>query len=104
MQRTRAEIEQAIEAILRQFAFAANDGKIWTAVRAAAAGLLRDLWSRGRLLGASPSEAFTIEVGLGSTMTDQDIREGYMIVQITLQLTRPAEFIELVFRQRMEEG
>jgi phage tail sheath protein FI len=42
------------------------------------------------------------ECGLGSTMTAQDVLDGYMIVQVTLQMIRPAEFIELTFKQKME--
>jgi hypothetical protein len=53
-------------------------------------------------MGATASEAFTVQCGLGSTMTPQDILEGYMIVQVTLQMIRPAEFIALTFKQKME--
>jgi hypothetical protein len=35
-------------------------------------------------------------------MTAQDILDGYMIVQVTLQMIRPAEFIELTFKQKMQ--
>ncbi len=35
-------------------------------------------------------------------MTAMDVLEGYMIVQITVQMIRPAEFIELTFKQKME--
>jgi len=30
----------------------------------------------------------------GSTMTGQDILDGYMVVAVTLQMVRPAEFID----------
>ena len=43
-----------------------------------------------------------MQCGLGSTMTRQDILNGYMIVQVTLQMIHPAEFIELTFKQQME--
>jgi phage tail sheath protein FI len=35
-------------------------------------------------------------------MTARDILEGYMIVRVLLQMIRPAEFIELTFKQKME--
>jgi hypothetical protein len=35
-------------------------------------------------------------------MTSQDVLDGYMRVQIVLQMLRPAEFIELTFTQKME--
>ena len=63
---------------------------------------LQGLWSQGGLLGSTAAEAFSVECGLGSTMTGQDILDGYMIVQVTVQMIRPAEFIELTFKQKME--
>ena len=65
-------------------------------------GMMQGLWSQGGLMGSSASEAFTVQCGLGSTMTGQDILEGYMVVQVTVQMIRPAEFIELTFKQTME--
>jgi phage tail sheath protein FI len=35
-------------------------------------------------------------------MTGLDVLNGYMIVNVSLQLIRPAEFIELTFTQRMQ--
>jgi uncharacterized protein len=43
-----------------------------------------------------------VQVGLGSTMIPDDIINGYMIVNVTLQMVRPAEFIELTFKQTMQ--
>jgi phage tail sheath protein FI len=55
-------------------------------------------------MGASPNEAYSVRCGLGSTMTADDILNGYMIVHIVLQMVHPAEFIELVFKQQMLGG
>lgn len=101
VRRTMIYTEQSIKSALDQFVFAANDGKTWVAVTAMISGFLQTLWSQGGLMGATPNEAFSVECGLGSTMTAQDILEGYMIVQVTLQMIRPAEFIELTFKQKM---
>jgi phage tail sheath protein FI len=35
-------------------------------------------------------------------MTPMDILDGYMVVQVTLQMIRPGEFIEFTFKQKME--
>jgi phage tail sheath protein FI len=53
-------------------------------------------------MGDKASDAFTVQCGLGSTMTAQDILNGYMIVSVTLQMIHPAEFIELTFTQKMQ--
>lgn len=102
VRRTLVYIEQSIKNALSQFVFAPNDGRTWTTVVSMVSSFLQGVWSQGGLMGATASEAFTVECGLGSTMTGQDILDGYMIVQVTLQMIRPAEFIELTFKQKME--
>jgi phage tail sheath protein FI len=102
VRRTLIYIEQSIKIALNQFVFAPNDANTWVAVVSMVSGFLLGLWQQGGLMGASPAEAFGVECGLGSTMTGQDILNGYMIVQVTLQMQRPAEFIELIFKQKME--
>lgn len=102
VRRTLIYAEQSIKAALAPFVFAANDGNTWTTVVAMVSSFLQGLWSQGGLMGATASEAFNVQCGLGSTMTAQDILEGYMRVQVTLQMIRPAEFIELTFTQKME--
>ncbi len=95
-------MEQSIKNALDQYVFAPNDGNTWVRVVASISNFLQGVWAQGGLMGATASEAFTVECGLGTTMTAQDILEGYMIVQVVLQMIRPAEFIELTFQQKME--
>ncbi|MFQ3191589.1 MAG: phage tail sheath protein FI [Paraglaciecola sp.] len=102
VRRTLIYIEQSIKNAMDPYVFAANDGNTWTKVIAMVSSFLQGLWSQGGLMGNSASEAFTVQCGLGSTMTGQDILEGYMVVQVTVQMIRPAEFIELTFKQTME--
>jgi len=101
VRRTLVYVEQSIKNALDQFVFAANDGKTWVGAVSMVSNFLQGLWSQGGLMGATATEAFTVECGLGSTMTPLDILEGYMIVQVTLQMIHPAEFIELTFKQKM---
>lgn len=102
VRRTIIYIEQSIKKALDPFVFAPNDGNTWTKVVSMVSNFLQGVWSQGGLMGATASEAFTVQCGLGSTMTGLDILQGYMIVQVTLQMIRPAEFIELTFKQKME--
>lgn len=102
VRRTLVYMEQSIKSALNGFVFAANDGNTWVTVTSAVSNFLQDLWSRGGLMGATASEAFDVQCGLGSTMTPTDVLQGYMIVQVRVQMIRPAEFIELTFKQKME--
>ena len=63
---------------------------------------LLGLWQQGGLQGATPKDAFAVRCGLGATMTGQDILEGNMIVDVMMAMVRPAEFIVLRFKQKME--
>ncbi len=104
VRRTLIYIEQSIKTALQPFVFAANDGQTWATVTAMIANFLTGVWTQGGLMGAKASEAFNVQCGLGSTMTGQDILDGYMIVQVTLQMIHPAEFIVLSFKQQMQGG
>jgi Bacteriophage tail sheath protein len=97
-------IEQSVELALNKFVFEPNVAQTWVTVTSMISSFLRGFWAAGGLMGATPTEAFTIQCGLGSTMTAQDILEGRMIVQIKLQMVHPAEFIVLAFQQQMQGG
>jgi len=102
VRRTLIYIEQSIKNSLNTFVFSPNDGNTWVTVTSMISNFLQGVWSAGGLMGATADEAYTVQCGLGSTMTGLDILNGYMIVQVTLQMIRPAEFIELTFKQKME--
>lgn len=97
-------VEQSVKLALNQFVFAPNVAQTWVTVTSMIGSFLRNLWAAGGLMGTTPAEAFTVQCGLGSTMTADDILNGYMNVQITLQMVHPAEFIVLTFKQEMQGG
>jgi len=102
VRRTLIYIEQSIKLGLEQFAFAANDGGTWATVVAAVSNFLIQVWQAGGLMGDKASDAFTVQCGVPTTMSGLDVLNGYMIVNVTLQMIHPAEFIELTFTQTMQ--
>ncbi len=98
VRRTLIYLEQSIAPALGQFASAANDGRTWTSVVGLVSGFLHDVWQRGGLSGATPKDAFSVECGLGTTMTSQDVLDGTLLLVVLVGIARPAEFIELTFR------
>ena len=84
--------------------FDPNDAGTWVKVKAMIENFLVVQWRAGALAGAKPEDAFYVRVGLGSTMTAQDILEGRMIVEIGMAVVRPAEFIVLRFSHKMQEA
>ena len=65
---------------------------------------LYGLWERGALAGSTPEAAYFVNVGLGTTMTAQDILEGRLIVEIGVAAVRPSEFIILRFSHKLQEA
>lgn len=97
-------VEESVKKACEQFVFEPNDANTWVRVRAMIVNFLTLQWRAGALQGAKPEHAFFVEVGLGTTMTAQDILEGRMIVEIGMAPVRPAEFIILRFSQKMAES
>jgi len=101
VRRTVIYIEQSIQTTLQYFVFSNNDSRTWTTVVSMISNFLHGIWAEGGLQGASPKQAYSVDCGLGSTMTAQDILDGNMIVQARISLVHPAEFFDLIFHQKM---
>jgi len=84
--------------------FEPNDATTWLKVKAMIDSYLYGLWEQGALAGSKPEQAYFVNVGLGKTMTAQDILEGRMIVEIGVAAVKPAEFIILRFSHKMQEA
>ena len=95
--------EESIKKAIFPFVFESNNEKTWVKVRFMIEAYLLELWKDGALMGTSPDQAFFVQVGLGTTMTQQDILNGRMIVEIGLAASRPAEFIVLKFSHKLQE-
>lgn len=88
-----------------QFAvFESNDAVTWLKMKAMIESFLYGVWQQGGLAGATEEQAYFVNIGLGKTMTQQDILEGKMIVEIGLAAVRPAEFIILKFSHKLQEA
>ena len=96
--------EQSIKNATEPFVFQSNDGNTWVKVRAMIESFLTDQWKAGALAGASTEQAFYVRVGLGQTMTPEDVLDGKMIVEVGMAVVRPAEFIILRFTHKMQEA
>ncbi|MCA9680861.1 MAG: phage tail sheath family protein [Myxococcales bacterium] len=84
--------------------FEPNDATTWLKVKGMLESYLYGLWERGALQGSTPEQAYVVNVGLGKTMTSQDVLEGRMIVELGIAAVRPAEFIVLRFSHKLAEA
>jgi uncharacterized protein len=94
-------VEESTKNATQQFVFEPNDENTWIRVKSMIQNYLTQQWKAGALLGASVKEAFYVHVGLGETMTELDIWEGRLIIEIGMAVVRPAEFIILRFMHKM---
>ncbi|WP_299409913.1 phage tail sheath C-terminal domain-containing protein [Acaryochloris sp. IP29b_bin.148] len=96
-------IEESIQKATNFVVFESNNAITWLKVKTIAETYLDGLWRQGALAGATPEEAYFVNVGLGQTMTEQDILEGRMIIEIGVSVVRPAEFIVLRFSHKLQQ-
>ena len=97
-------VEESVKKAVNSFVFEANDANTWNKVKSMIDGFLSNQWRDGALMGRKPTDAYRIAVGLGETMTAQQVLDGYMIIDVYLAIVRPAEFIVLRFMQKMPEA
>lgn len=100
VRRTMTFIEQSVKLAARAYVFEPNDANTWSAVKSMISSFLTTLWKEGGLQGASAADAFQVAVGLGSTMTADDLLDGYMRVTVQVAVVRPAEFLVITFEQQ----
>jgi uncharacterized protein len=96
--------EESIKKAIEQVVFEPNDRQTWNRVRTMIGNFLTNLWRDGGLVGPTPDQAFYVRVGLGETMTEQDLLDGRLVVKIGMAASRPAEFIELQFSHIVQQG
>ncbi len=101
VRRTLIMIEQSVKLATRAYVFEPNNANTWVTVQSMINSFLLNLWKQGALFGAVPAQAYNVSVGLGTTMTTEDVLQGIMRVLVRVALVRPAEFILLTFEQEM---
>lgn len=102
VRRTLIFLEQSCKLAANAYVFEPNDKNTWAAVIAMISSFLTGVWKQGGLQGSSPADAFSVACGLGTTMTADDLLNGFMNVTIKVAVVHPAEFIVITFQQQME--
>lgn len=104
VRRTMIMLEESIKLATKAYVFEPNVSSTWVTIKSMISNFLIGIWKRGGLAGATPEDAFGVFVGLGETMTPQDILDGMLKVTVLVALSRPAEFIEITFQQQMQKS
>jgi phage tail sheath protein FI len=88
-------VEQKLMEVTTFAVFEPNVEMTWVTVKGMCDALMNELWEAGALVGKTREEAWRSEVGLGTTMTQEDILNGRLILEVKVAPVRPAEFILL---------
>jgi hypothetical protein len=88
-------LEESIDEGTQWVVFEPNDEPLWARIRASVGNFLTTVWRSGALQGTTPGEAFFVKVDR-TTMTQDDIDNGRLIILVGVAPVKPAEFV--IFR------
>ena len=101
-------IEHSIDRGTQWVVFEPNSELLWQRVKRAVSAFLTNVWRDGALMGKTREEAYFVKCDR-TTMTQADIDNGRLIVQVGIAPVKPAEFV--IFRigqwaggSELEEG
>jgi phage tail sheath protein FI len=97
-------IEQSIERGLQFAVFEPNNETLWATVKQSISNFLIGVWRDGGLEGVTEEEAFFVNVGYNVTMTQTDIDNGRLIVEVGVAAVKPAEFVIIRIGQKTREA
>ncbi len=84
-----------VESVRRSTTFAVfepNTAATWQSLRLVVENYLNMLWRQGAFVGITATQAYFVNVGLGTSMTAQDVVEGRVVIEIGVAPLTPAEF------------
>ena len=85
-------LEESIDEGTQWVVFEPNNEQLWDRVKQTITGFLTQVWKDGALMGRSVEEAFFVKCDR-TTMTQNDIDNGRLIVMIGVAPVKPAEFV-----------
>ncbi|GAA1865289.1 hypothetical protein GCM10009715_10570 [Paeniglutamicibacter psychrophenolicus] len=97
-------IEQSVDTGLQWAVFEPNDKPLWDAVRQSVTGFLDTVWRSGALQGTKASEAFFVNIGYNVTMSQADIDNGMLVIEVGFAPVKPAEFVIFRLSQKTIEA
>lgn len=92
-------VEHSIDKNTQWVVFEPNDEPLWAKIRQVVTNFLTDLWHAGMLQGAKAEEAFFVKVDR-TTMSQDDIDNGRLIIHVGIAPVKPAEFVIFRIQQK----
>lgn len=99
VQRLLIYLQQSIQKGTQWTTFEPNNEKTWAKLKQAAENFLYNSWQTGMLMGAKLQEAYFARCDR-TTMTQNDVDNGRVILQIGVAPIKPAEFMVFLVSQQ----
>ncbi len=96
-------VEKSIERSTQWAVFEPNAEPLWATVNRSVSNFLTAVWKSGALEGTKPEEAFFVKVDR-TTMTQNDIDNGRLIILVGIAPVKPAEFVIFRISQKTREA
>jgi hypothetical protein len=96
-------VEESIEESTQWVVFEPNGERLWARVRQSVSDFLVTVWRQGALAGTSQEEAFFVNCDR-TTMTQAEIDQGQLIVEVGIAPVKPAEFVIFRFSQKTADA
>ncbi len=93
-------IEQSVQRGTQWAVFEPNAAPTWVKVQASVENFLFTQWRTGALQGKKAAEAYFVKCDR-TTMTQSDIDNGRLLIEIGIAMVKPAEFVILRIGQQM---
>jgi phage tail sheath protein FI len=86
-------LEHSLDRGLQPAVMEPNGPALWAQLIDSVSNFLTGVWLDGALVGAKKEDAFFVHCGLGTSMTQDDLDNGRLIVLIGVAAVKPAEFV-----------
>ena len=101
VRRTFVMVEESIQEGIQWAVFEPNCETLWQSLKLNIESFLSSLWRAGAFRGETTNQAFFVRCGLGVTMTQAEIDEGKVIIEVGFAPLKPAEFVIIRIQQKV---
>jgi hypothetical protein len=99
---TLARVKVGVSSILQGYVYAENDSRSWLAIKIDVKRYLTSIWQESLIWGENTDKAFTVSIGLGSTMTTEDVVNGVERLTVSAAINGYQEYTEFTFEQKVQ--
>jgi hypothetical protein len=103
VRRTFIMVEESLQEGIQWAVFEPNSQNLWQALKLNISSYLNGLWRAGAFQGGTADQAYFVRCGLGVTMTQAEIDEGKVIIEVGFAPLKPAEFVIIKIQQKVSQ-